>query len=108
MRSDRPHSSTSPMRGSLAGPSGTTRGRCTNVAGLAAAAVPFAGIGGIFPPGSDRYHPAVAGPRGLAGGWRRRQGGAAPTVDRGDLTLHYGERGDPAGTPIVLMHGLLW
>ena len=29
-----------------------------------------------------------------------------PTFDRGDLTLHYVERGDPAGAPVVLLHGL--
>ncbi len=29
-----------------------------------------------------------------------------PTFERGDLDLHYAERGDPAGPPVVLLHGL--
>jgi pimeloyl-ACP methyl ester carboxylesterase len=29
-----------------------------------------------------------------------------PTVTRDDLTLYYVERGDPAGSPVVLLHGL--
>ena len=29
-----------------------------------------------------------------------------PTVTRDDLTLYYVERGDPAGPPVVLLHGL--
>jgi pimeloyl-ACP methyl ester carboxylesterase len=31
-----------------------------------------------------------------------------PTFTRDDLTLHYAERGDSAGPPVVLMHGLLF
>jgi pimeloyl-ACP methyl ester carboxylesterase len=31
-----------------------------------------------------------------------------PWFRRQDLELHYGERGDPNGEPIVLLHGLLW
>ena len=31
-----------------------------------------------------------------------------PDFRRGDLTLHYGERGRPDGRPFVLTHGLLW
>lgn len=30
------------------------------------------------------------------------------TFRRGDLTLWYGERGDPDGRPLVITHGLLW
>ena len=29
-----------------------------------------------------------------------------PTFIRDDLTLHYAERGDPTGSPVVLLHGL--
>lgn len=29
-----------------------------------------------------------------------------PTINRGDLTLYYAERGDPCGPPVLLMHGL--
>jgi pimeloyl-ACP methyl ester carboxylesterase len=29
-----------------------------------------------------------------------------PIVERGDLRLYYAERGDPAGPPVVLLHGL--
>jgi pimeloyl-ACP methyl ester carboxylesterase len=29
-----------------------------------------------------------------------------PTVERGDLTLYYAERGDPCGPPVLLLHGL--
>ena len=31
-----------------------------------------------------------------------------PTFDHDGLTLHYSERGDPDGTPFVMVHGLLW
>ncbi len=31
-----------------------------------------------------------------------------PWFQRDDLDLHYAERGDPAGEPVVLLHGLLW
>ena len=31
-----------------------------------------------------------------------------PHFGRGDLTLHYGERGRPEGRPFVMTHGLLW
>lgn len=31
-----------------------------------------------------------------------------PAFTRDDLTLHYRERGDAQGPPVVLMHGLLW
>ena len=31
-----------------------------------------------------------------------------PSFDHGNLTIHYSERGDPAGPPVVLIHGLLW
>src|SRR5680860_1160566 len=33
-------------------------------------------------------------------------GSAMPTIDRGDLTLYYAERGDSSGPPVVLLHGL--
>ncbi len=29
-----------------------------------------------------------------------------PTINRGDLTLYYAERGNPCGPPVVLLHGL--
>lgn len=28
--------------------------------------------------------------------------------DHGDLRIHYSERGDPDGPPVVMIHGLLW
>lgn len=31
-----------------------------------------------------------------------------PSFDHDGLTLHYGDRGERDGTPIVLVHGLLW
>lgn len=31
-----------------------------------------------------------------------------PTLTREDLVLHFAERGDPRGRPLLLMHGLLW
>jgi len=31
-----------------------------------------------------------------------------PSFDHGDLRIHFSERGDPKGTPLVLIHGLLW
>src|SRR3954462_11676768 len=31
-----------------------------------------------------------------------------PTFSRDDLTIHYAERGRSDGTPVVLMHGLLF
>src|SRR5947209_4244786 len=90
MCSERPHSSTSDSRGSgrLSG-SGAGRGRWTSVPGLVASPTRFS-----VATGCHAIRPTM------------------PTFSRAfgqtRLDLHYGERGDPTGRPLVLTHGLLW
>src|SRR5258708_23151764 len=90
MCSDRPHSSTSDRRGSgrWAG-SGAGRGRCTNVPGLVASPMrlPVATACHAIRPTMPTFSRAFGRTR---------------------IDLHYSERGDHAGRPIVLTHGLLW
>src|SRR4051794_9508929 len=90
MCSERPHSSTSDRRGAgrVSG-SGTGRGR--GARGPRLAAPPTRIPGG---PGGQAIRLTM------------------PTFSRAfgqtRLDLHYGERGDPTGRPLVLTHGLLW